>query len=213
MVDLKKMLLSVEAEHLKTVDSKVENIEQIIKSMKDYLSNDFDPLDDEKERSEFNKNADDLMHAVVIMMVRGGWKNHEITDALKYNLGRTDKELALIKEALSNAWEEDQKKWEEDRKNMSHYTVTFWITYFDREPEEHYTVTEGIDAKNLDSLFDILEVGIQNEEITPEQNIPDDHKLGNLNVEFVIIHDADGKEVYRDKDFKEELVPVENRIV
>ena len=100
---------------------------------------------------------------------------------------------------------------------MSNYTVTFLITYFDLEPEKHYLVTEDFDAENLQSLFDLLAEGIEDDSINPEQNIllnrPIDHELGNVNIDYVIIRDEDGKEVYRNKDFKEELVPVENRIV
>ena len=80
---------------------------------------------------------------------------------------------------------------------MSNYTVTFLINYFDHEPEKNWLVTEDFDAENLDSLFDLLDEGIQNEEITPEKIIPDDHRLGNVNIEYVSIRDADRKEVYR----------------
>ena len=217
MTEEEKILMSAEVNYLKEIDSKVENIEHITKSMKDHISNEFDSLDYDKERSEFDKNADELMHAVVIMMVRGGWKTAEIKESMKYSLGRTDKEFASIRETLSNALEKDQKKWEESQKNISHYTVTFLITYFDHEPEILYSVTEDFDAENLQSLFDLLAEGIEDDSINPEQNIlqnrPIDHELGNVNIDYVIIRDADGKELYRDQEFNEKLVPVENRIV
>jgi hypothetical protein len=106
---------------------------------------------------------------------------------------------------------------------MSNFTVTFLVTFTDNEDEILYSVTEvfgaendDFDAENLQSLFDLLDEGIQDYSINPEQNImidmPIDHDF-NVFSEWVIIRDEDGKEVYRDKNFKEELVPVENRIV
>jgi|SaaInlStandDraft_2_1057019.scaffolds.fasta_scaffold556294_1 hypothetical protein len=99
---------------------------------------------------------------------------------------------------------------------MSNYTVTFLITFSEDVDEILYSVTEDFDAKNLQSLYDLLDEGIQDYSINPEQNImidmPIDHDF-NVFSEWVIIRDEDGKEVYRDKNFKEELVPVENRIV
>lgn len=80
---------------------------------------------------------------------------------------------------------------------MPNFSVLFLIQYFDHEPEKNYLVSEDFDAENLDSLFDLLDEGIQNEEITPEKIIPDDHRLGNVNIEYVSIRDADRKEVYR----------------
>jgi hypothetical protein len=36
--------------------------------------------------------------------------------------------------------------------------------------------------------------------------------LGNLNIEYAIIWDDQGKELYRDEDLNEELIPDENRL-
>ena len=93
---------------------------------------------------------------------------------------------------------------------MSHYIVIFLITFSNDEDEILYSVTEGFDAKNLQSLFDLLNEGIQNDEIAPEENIMNQPE-GDVNIDYVIIYDNDGKEVYRDKDFVEGSVPIENR--
>ena len=101
---------------------------------------------------------------------------------------------------------------------MSHYIVIFLITFTDDEDEILYSVTEGFDAKNLQSLFDLLNEGIQNDEIAPEENIMNQPE-GDVNIDYVIIYDNDGKEIYRDKElneklsnkeFNENLVPIEN---
>jgi hypothetical protein len=95
---------------------------------------------------------------------------------------------------------------------MSNFTVTFLITYPDYDPEILYSVTDDFDAENLQSLFDLLDEGIQDDSINPEINI-EMQPGGDLNIDYVIIRDADGKELYRDQEFNEKLVPVENRIV
>ena len=193
--------------------SKVENMENIIKSMKHYISNDFDPLDENREESrKFDINAEELMHAVVLLMMQGGWKTAEISGTMETSLGKADKQIAAVREVIGNALEKDQKKWEESQNNISHYTVTFLITYPDYDPEILYSVTDEFDAENLQSLYDLLDEGIQNDEITPEINI-EMQPAGDLNIDYVIIRDSDGKELYRDQEFNEKLVPVENRIV
>jgi hypothetical protein len=106
---------------------------------------------------------------------------------------------------------------------MSNFTVTFLVTFTDDEDEILYLVTEvfgaendDFDAENLQSLFDLLDEGIEDYSINPEQNImidmPIDHDF-NVFSEWVIIRDEDGKEVYRDKNFKEGSVPIKNRFV
>lgn len=92
------------------------------------------------------------------------------------------------------------------------FTVSFWITFFDHNPELHYLVNEELQAENLDALFDILDEGVDNGEFEPEEKIPNQWDLGNLNVEYAIIRDAEGNELYRDNDLKEEMVPAENRL-
>jgi len=96
--------------------------------------------------------------------------------------------------------------------NLANFTVSFWITFFDHDPEIHYLVNEEFEADNLDALFDILDEGMDNNEFEPEEKIPNQWDLGNLNVEYAIIWDAEGKELYRDEDLKEELIPEENKL-
>ena len=48
--------------------------------------------------------------------------------------------------------------------------------------------------------------------ICPEDEIPNNFELGNLNIEYAIIEDADGEEVFRDPDFKDDLVPMDKRL-
>ena len=95
---------------------------------------------------------------------------------------------------------------------MANFTVSRWVTFFDQEPELHYLVNEDIEADDLDELFDKLDEGIEEDEFTPEEQIPNNWDLGNLNLEYGIITDESGKEVYRDEDFKDEMVPAERRL-
>ena len=67
------------------------------------------------------------------------------------------------------------------------------------------------DANLIMDDIDILDEGMNNNEFEPEERIPNQWDLGNLNVEYAIIWDAEGKELYRDEDLKEELIPEENK--
>lgn len=53
---------------------------------------------------------------------------------------------------------------------------------------------------------------MDNNEFEPEEKIENSWDLGNLNVEYAIIRDESGKELYRDEDLRDELVPAENRL-
>ena len=86
------------------------------------------------------------------------------------------------------------------------------VYVFDHDPEIHYLVKEEFEANNLDGLFDILDEGIDNNLFEPELKIPNNWDLGNLNIEYAIIWDDQGKELYRDEDLNEELIPDENRL-
>ena len=92
------------------------------------------------------------------------------------------------------------------------FHVSFWVTFFDHDPEIHYLVKEEFEANNLDGLFDILDEGIDNNLFEPELKIPNNWDLGNLNIEYAIIWDDQGKELYRDEDLNEALIPDENRL-
>lgn len=95
---------------------------------------------------------------------------------------------------------------------MAKFTVSWWITFFDHDPEIHYLVNEDFEAASLDDLYETLDEGIDNNEFEPEEQIPNSWDLGNLNVEYGIIRDDKGNELYKDEDLNEELIPKENRL-
>ena len=95
---------------------------------------------------------------------------------------------------------------------MAKFTVSWWITFFDHDPEIHYLVNEDFEAENLDDLYETLDEGMDNNEFEPEESIPNNWDLGNVNIEYGIIRDDQGNELYKDDDLKEELVPSENRL-
>ena len=95
---------------------------------------------------------------------------------------------------------------------MAKFTVSWWITFFDHDPEIHYLVNEDFEADSLDELYETLDEGMDNNEFEPEEQIPNNWDLGNLNVEYGIIKDDQGNELYKDEDLNEELIPAENRL-
>ena len=96
--------------------------------------------------------------------------------------------------------------------DMLKFYVTWWVTFFDHDPEIHYTVKEEFEAESLDNLFDILDEGIEEDKFCPEDRIENSFELGNLNLEYALITDESGKESYRDSDFKDALIPEENKL-
>ena len=95
---------------------------------------------------------------------------------------------------------------------MAKFTVSWWITFFDHDPEIHYLVNEDFEADSIDDLYETLDEGINNNEFEPEEQIPNSWDLGNLNVDYGIIRDDNGNELYKDEDLNEELIPNENRL-
>ena len=95
---------------------------------------------------------------------------------------------------------------------MAKFTVSWWITFFDHDPEIHYLVNEDFEAASLDDLYETLDEGMDNNEFEPEEQIPNNWDLGNLNVEYGIIKDDQGNELYKDENLNEELIPAENRL-
>ena len=61
-------------------------------------------------------------------------------------------------------------------------------------------------------MYETLDEGMDNNEFEPEEQIPNNWDLGNLNVEYGIIKDDQGNELYKDEDLNEELIPAENRL-
>ena len=84
--------------------------------------------------------------------------------------------------------------------------------FFNHDPEIHYLVNEDFEADSIDDLYETLDEGINNNEFEPEEQIPNSWDLGNLNVEYGIIRDEKGNELYKDEDLNEKLIPEENRL-
>jgi hypothetical protein len=95
---------------------------------------------------------------------------------------------------------------------VAKFTVQWWITFWDHDPEIHYLVDQDFEADDLDDLQEILNEGIENDEFCPEDEIPDNFELGNLNIEYAIIKDSDGNVVFRDPEFQDEIVPKNRRL-
>ena len=88
---------------------------------------------------------------------------------------------------------------------MNKFMVTFQVAGDDEMIRGIiYTTKKEFESENLESLFDLLEEGIGDETIQPEIDVP--HIDGDINVEYVLIHDNNKKEVYRDEDFDETKV-------
>ena len=88
---------------------------------------------------------------------------------------------------------------------MNKFMVTFQVAGDDEMNRGIiYTTKKEFESENIESLFDLLEEGIGDETIQPEIDVP--HIDGDINVEYVLIHDNNKKEVYRDEDFDETKV-------
>ena len=83
---------------------------------------------------------------------------------------------------------------------MENFKVTWEVKYYDHEPEIIYLAEELIESKNLESLKDYLDENAMDH--SPEMDVP--HEDGDFNIEWVLIHDQSGKELYRDADFTDE---------
>ena len=95
---------------------------------------------------------------------------------------------------------------------MAKFTVSWWVTFFDHDPEIHYLVDEEFEADSLEELTDQLDEGLAEDEFEPEEQIPDNWDLGNLNLEYGLIKNDAGNEVFRDPDINLDLIPESNRI-
>ena len=84
---------------------------------------------------------------------------------------------------------------------MENFTVTWEVKYYDHQPEIVYCTEELIESNNLESLIEYLDENAM--EHSPELNVP--HEDGDFNIEWVLIHDQSGKELYRDADFIDEV--------
>ena len=94
--------------------------------------------------------------------------------------------------------------WEVEYYGVDEEDVTFPEDIINASPAKYYT-KEWIEAEDLDSLMDDLGENIMDH--TPEMSVP--FHDGDFEIEWVLIHDKDGKEVYREPDFKLKDVPYE----
>lgn len=85
---------------------------------------------------------------------------------------------------------------------MENFQVTWSVEYYDEDVV--YTTSDQFQAEDLDDLFEILDNGIQEGFLCPENEVP--YHDGDFNIEYVLIHDDQGVELYRDEDFDESRV-------
>lgn len=87
------------------------------------------------------------------------------------------------------------------------YTVTFELKSFyeDEDNNLEALVTKEYEVESLEELFEILDdtdeiCNIDDSEVIDMdiEESPDD-----VNIEYVLIHDEKGEEVYRDEDYQE----------
>ena len=86
------------------------------------------------------------------------------------------------------------------------FKVTFKLeSYYDDESNNLTgSVLKEFDADNLDALFEILDDMDEIDSIddTSVINLETDDSPDEVNIEYVLINDDTGKEVYRDEDYK-----------
>ena len=87
---------------------------------------------------------------------------------------------------------------------MENFKVTWEVKYYDHEPEITYLTEELFESKNLKSLKDYLDENAMDH--SPEMDVP--HEDGDFNIEWVLIHDQSGEELYRDTDFTDESLNI-----
>ena len=86
----KKKYVSNEISKLHNVDE----IENLVKSMKNYIANDHTGDDSVTDESAaFTENAFDLLNAVTYLMYQGGHKGQEIKENVELICKNTDKEI------------------------------------------------------------------------------------------------------------------------
>ena len=83
------------------------------------------------------------------------------------------------------------------------FTVTWWVNFWEQDPELDYLVDEKFDADDLDGLIDQLDEGLESLEWAPENQIDNAFELGSFNIEYAVIRDEQGAEVYRQDGFSE----------
>ncbi len=80
---------------------------------------------------------------------------------------------------------------------MENFIVLWEVKYYNHDPEKIFYVDEINSSKNLESLMDHL--GENSVDHTPEDETP--IGLGDFNIEWIMIKDMAGKELWRDEDY------------
>ena len=92
-----------------------------------------------------------------------------------------------------------------ERTRMANFMVTFQLisNYDDESLNLTDTIEEGYEADDLDALFEILDHPDEMDSIDDASviNMDTDETPYEVNIEYVLIKDESGAEVYRDKDY------------
>ena len=90
--------------------------------------------------------------------------------------------------------------------SMNKFVVTFQLKSFydDEQHDKTAITTKNFEADNLDDLFEVLDDMDEIDQIDDQEVINNDtgEEPEEINVEYVLIHDPEGAEVYRDEDYK-----------
>ena len=80
------------------------------------------------------------------------------------------------------------------------FTVKWEVEYYEKDLKLYCNIDEDENNVNtLDDIFIFLNEGLEKSDtFTPEMNV--EFHEGNFNIEYVIIYDESGKELYRDSD-------------
>ena len=88
---------------------------------------------------------------------------------------------------------------------MANFEVTFELkSYYEDEAYNLVeTITETMEADDLDALFEILDDPDTLDEIddTCVINLDTDDSAEEINIEYVLIEDESGKVIYKDEDY------------
>ena len=80
---------------------------------------------------------------------------------------------------------------------LKDFSVTWEVRYYDHEPAKVFFDVIGEEGENLEAVMDELyENGMDRE---PENSTP--IGLGDFNIEWIMIEDEDGNEVWKDEDY------------
>ena len=81
---------------------------------------------------------------------------------------------------------------------MQTYNVFYLVRSDDENQNISDTATLSFDAEDLDALFEILQKGEEDDSIQPELET---NKIeGDIRIEYVLIYDSKGNEVFRKYD-------------